>query len=483
MQLIKVRQNKKYLTNSTIWLLFVLLLVCVYRENTELSHGLYTILATASYFFCVYNWVKCGNRIVSLFSFFMLYSFLCNCIQSLLYVFGVPPELLTAYWFPSFASMCEMMRYQALCIAALNLGVVLYITKKGNSSSIDEQFKWYSNVNSSWENESAILTSLYFICLIGSFIALYNTANVRAAMSYHEYMDEGHNEVQTYFYFSYFFLFLGLRYIFSKRFVYLTYAAWIVLTLGYMLLGLRTQAIPYIACFVITVPITNPGLFKKHTIPFWVVGSVVFFIGLGLISSTREYSGTDLATGYQGFGTSLIYSVGDVGSVSQMTAITMDEIEKGMPHYQTILYFLTTVIPTRVLKLPVDLFNALGPAGWDISPGTFMSERMGRSGMGFSFLAESFMNYGWFGCIYILLYGYIIAFLENSAYKKIMKGSFFRITFLLLLTRLVFYARADLWLCNNYVEYMVFTGILYILFNQRKKKVSFTKQPFNTPSD
>lgn len=467
--------KKNIAGRSAFWFALNVVLALSLSNGTEFDHSLLAILTTCSYYLCIRNWCKCGNRLVSIFTFFIVYAFLCNCIQSLLYTLGVPDNLLSAYWTPSFSSMCDMLRYQAICIAALNLGMVLYVSKNSNSTSMKEQQEWYRNKAISDSDADLVLSFFYFICLIGSFISLANIGRVRATMSYHDFMYEGQSGLNTLFYFNYFFMFLGLRFVFQKKHVYLTYITWLLLIVGYMALGLRTNVIPYLACFIITAPLTHPSFFRKATVPFWTVAGVAFFIILGLVSATREYTGTGLASGYGGLESSLIYTISDVGSLSQMTALTIEETEKGMPHFQTIIYFLVTVVPTRVLKIPEYLFASIGPTNWNISPGTFMSDRMGRSGMGFSFLAESFMNYGWFGCVYIFLYGLLIAFLENSAYKKIMEGNFFRITFLLLLARLVFYARADLWLCNNYVEYMIFTAILYVIFDRKKKAQTYLR--------
>lgn len=98
-----------------------------------------------------------------------------------------------------------------------------------------------------------------------------------------------------------------------------------------------------------------------------------------------------------------------------------------------------------------------------------MSHKVGILGFGFSYIAEAYLNYGWFGWIFILLYGILIARLENMAYQDIMNGCFFKITFLLWLAKQVFFARADLCLGENYIEYMIFTAVIYKLIGSKER--------------
>lgn len=457
---------------SVFWLLFSLLITVLVSGYSSWEHSLFAVLCVISYAICIYGWYKTGNRVISLFSFFVVYAFFCNCSQQILYVFGVPEIFLTSYYDVSFPAMVNMLRYQYVCISALNMGMMLYVRKKKNCIAIEHQIQVYKEENYHNSPKERILYLFLLLCFAGTALAAYKTALVRNSMSYAEYMDSGYESVNVMFYFSYFFAFLSLRSVFKKQNVFLIYCAWGVIACVYMMLGLRTQAIPYVSYFIICLPITHPGLFKKKFIPLWVVMGVSFVIILGWISATRSIEGAKLSSESQGVSLDLIRTISDVGSSSQTIGITIKSVDEGLGVHQSIIYFLLTVVPTKVLKIPSSIFETMiGNDQACISPGTFMSSYVGGYGLGFSFIAEAYLNFKWLGWIYVMLYGYIIAALENYSYKSIMKGDYFPIAFLLILCRQIFYARADLWLCGSYIEYMIFTYILYRIINYKTKRI------------
>lgn len=464
-----MKNNSGLLRAAIVWFVISAFCSLLFSGSSSSVHSVLILFTTISYALCVYTWVKSGCRLVSVYVFFVVYAFVCNCAQSLLYVFGVPYEYLTSYWNLSVEGVTYAFRFQLLCVAALNLGTCLALTQRGNNVSTAEMVSWYESKQKKEDKLDKYLFPFLIICLLGSLFAAFEIARVRSSMSYQEWMYGGHNDVETRFYFSYFYAFVSLRYVFKKQHTLLIYASWSFFIGLFMMLGLRTQAIPYITFFLITLPVTNSNLFKKKLIPIWIVGAFFFVIFLGIISSTRTEGSVDLSqSGNESTAVSFYVALADVGASAETIGLTMNECDKGMPHYQSILYSIITVIPRRVLKLPEELFQM---SGWQAmsSPGSFMSHKVGLLGFGFSYIAEAYLNYGWFGWIFILIYGFGIARLENMAYQDIMKGYFFKITFLLWLAKQVFFARADLCLGENYIEYMVFTAILYKLFGSKEK--------------
>lgn len=458
------------ITQSVIWLTFMLIVSLLLTESTFENHCIYVLLITASYLFCVRTWINSGCRLISVYVFFIAYAFLCNCGQSLLYVLGVPYEFLTSYWNLPVESVSYAFRFQLLCVAALNVGTCIALSRRSRNVSTDEMVDWYRNYDTVKNKADKYLFPIMIICLLGTMYAAYEVASLRSTMSYHEWMYGGHNDVESRFYFSYFFAFLSIRSVFRKQHTLLIYASWLFFIGLFMMLGLRTQAIPYITFLLITVPVTHSSIFQKKFIPFWIVGAFFFIIFLGIISSTRTGGTVDLSEADNGQNTAVSFYVAlaDVGASAETIGLTMSECDKGMPHYQSILYSIITVIPNRVLKLPAEAFQV---PGWEAmsSPGSFMSHKVGLLGFGFSYIAEAYLNYGWFGWIFILLYGLLIARLENMAYQDIMNGCFFKITFLLWLAKQVFFARADLCLGENYIEYMIFTAIIYKLIGSKER--------------
>lgn len=437
--------------------------VIIIAPELRIAHNLYTILVSFTYFMCFYTWIKGGNRAISLYTFFLAYSFFCNCSQQFLCMCGIPTELLSSYYWSNETMAANGLRYQLLCIAALNVGASLYVRKKSHVVSIQEQTqKWlsYSDKQTSHIDFQFVLT---LICLAGTLVSAVNTYQLRSSMSYHEFMYGGNEDLNVMFYFSYFFGFFSLKNVFQHRHIWLIYSSWFVLAVVYLLMGTRTQAIPYISFFCITLPVTNNSLFKKKNIPFAIVMGLAFVLFLGMISATREELGTSLTSESQGISSDFIMAISDIGASSITNALTI-EIVKSNGCVQSILYFLLTVLPSRTFKISSDFIDELLPFSnleACSSPGTYISDMAGGQGLGFSFIAETYLNYRWMGFLFVFIYGYLIAYLENHSYKAIIRNNYFPIAFLLLLTRQIFFARADLWLSNNYVEYLVYTYIVY----------------------
>lgn len=463
--------RRKQLFLSLIWLIIALLSALLLSDSSKVTHVVLALLTTFSYFLCAYSWIKAGCRFVSIYMFFLAYAYLCNCGQSLLYIFGVPFEFLSSYWNLSIEGVSYALRFQLVCIAALNVGTCLALMNKDNCVSINQLKFWYRNLSNATANAADTrLFPIMMLLLAGTLYTTIEIAQLRSTMSYRDWMYEGVYAADSRFYFSYFYAFLSLRSVLRKQHILLVYLSWLFFIVLFMSLGLRTQTIPYISFFIVTLPITHSRLFQKKFYPVWIVSGFMFVILLGIISSTRVNESVDLSEANReaGLAVSFYTAMADVGGPAETTGLTMELVDNGLPHYQSILYSIITVIPKRVFKLPSRLFEV---QGWEAmsSPGSFMSKKAGLPGFGFSFIAEAYLNYGWFGWIFVLLYGFIIAGAENMAYRDIMNNSFFKITFLLWLAKQVFYARADLCLGENYIEYMIFTAIIYKLLKPKEK--------------
>ena len=477
-----VNKNNSVLLLSICWFVIAAFCSMAFTDGSKLTHTILILLTTFTYALCIISWVKSGCRLISVYSFFIAYSFLCNCAQSFLFVLGVPEDYLTSYWNLPFEGVSYMMRFQLLCIAALNVGTAVAVSNRKRNVSIVQQINWYKHESGEKTAIDKKLFPVFLLFLAGTLFAAIEVAKVRSSMSYYDWMYGGHNDVQNRFYFFYFYAFLGLRYVFRKQHVILIYSSWLFFIGLFMMLGLRTQAIPYITFFLITLPITHSGLFKKKLFPLWILASFVFIIFLGIISSTRVNESVDLseANTNEGALVSFYVALADVGASAETIGLTMKMCDEGLPHYQSILYSMATVIPQKVLKLPEELFQFPGYEAVR-SPGGFMSHKVGLIGFGFSYMAEAYLNYGWLGWIFIFLYGFLIAKMENMAYYDIMRGNYFKVAFLLYLARQVFFARADLCLGEDYIEYMIFLAIIYKLFGSRERLFSINQsKPINT---
>ena len=461
--------NGNVLKFSYVWFVASILVALMVDGIAFLSHAFLVICVSLSYLICIFSWIKCGSRALSLYSFFLAYSFLCNCAQPLLYIFNVPVEFLNTYGILSLEEVSYSLRFQFVCIAALNLGNSLALQKKKYCMSTKEMELWYKSVDNSPTKNDKLLYKLMLVLLLGTLYATYDLAKVRGSMTYQEWSYGGSDNVQNHFYFSYFFCFLSLRSVLRKQHVLFIYICWLFFVVLFMMLGLRSTAIPYLSLFLIVLPLTNGNFFRKKYIPVWLLGGFFSIILMGIISAGRYQERVDLSTVDTSQGVRFMFysAMSDVGSPGKTLGMTMKMCDNGVPKYQSILYSVVTVIPHRVFKIPFPENEPLS------SPGAYLSNVAGMEGYGFSFLSEAYYNLGWFGWLFILLYGFLIARMENMAYYDVMrKGNFFKLTFLLYLTKQIFFARGDFCLAEAYIEYMVFTAIIYKLFLPKQKLFS-----------
>lgn len=464
--------RKVRLSYSVGWLLLSLVIAVLAPNSSFTIHSILVLLTFTTYCLCGYNWIKNGCRAASIFMFFLVYSFLCNCGQSFLFVFNVPVDYLNTYTLQTIEEVSYSLRFQLVGMAALNVGVCLGTSKQEYCTSMKEQQHWYKQYDSTLTKSDKYLFALMVLMLLGTVYAALEMAKIRASMSYYEFLSEGYMDVNNRFYFTYFFSFLSIRAIFKKQHVLFVYGSWLFFIGLYMYYGLRAQAIPYITFFIIALPITHGFLLKKKLIVLWAIAAFFAIIGLGIIGATRYEDKVDLSTVDRSQGVQIAFysAMTDVGSPGKTLGMTMKLCDNGVPHFQTILYSFATVVPYRVLKVPTSVFEKIPNYKVLASPANYMADKAGLPGFGFSFFSEAYLNYGWLGWIYILLLGYAFARLENNAYQDIMyKENFFKIAFLLYLAKLVFYARGNICLAEGYLEYMVFLAIIYKLFQPKMK--------------
>lgn len=154
-------------------------------------------------------------------------------------------------------------------------------------------------------------------------------------------------------------------------------------------------------------------------------------------------------------------TISEMGSSEIPAVYTIKYVNGGGFLYQTILYTLLHGF------LPTSVMDVLGLSVHNVSLSTWVTEYANHtySGLGYSFIAEAYMNYGKVGWIFVMIYGWFIAMAENSAYKRIIEGKYLYATVMLaILSQQIFYARANLVLIDTYYRYSVYILIAWIIF-------------------
>ena len=452
-------KNSLYIL-SIIWFLYALFVFYIERGDSFAFHNKLTFYVFVSYVLCVISWLARGNRVFSLFLFFVLYSFFSNTAQSIIYSFSESNLILSVYRSYSMSDICYMLKYNFLCIAALNLGVNLYL-KKGNNITQEQISSFYTQKKK--EPNKKIFEILLYLSLLSVFIYTIYQLRLRQTMTYNELTESRE-------YNSYFLVFgsiiLGLYFIILKRHVKLIIYSWVFYIFAYMLAGTRSMAIIYVGALLITIPFIYPRLFQRKYYPYIFAVVFVGFSLISVISETRTGAIGTVSSGSEGLLFSALSTMMEMGA-SQLPIMISIENFPQYQYSQTIIYFLLLGF------IPAVMIDPLTPENWHIHLGTWVNEvsNTTTNELGFSWLAESYLNYGEFGWIFPILYGYFIAYAENGSLKRIMQGEYvLSICLLSFLCRQIFFARGQIGLSIDFYRPIVYVLILWIIIKHTKSK-------------
>ncbi|BDZ84429.1 hypothetical protein Lac2_25630 [Claveliimonas bilis] len=167
--------------------------------------------------------------------------------------------------------------------------------------------------------------------------------------------------------------------------------------------GGRSGAVTTILAFLLARHYYNKRLSKRQILPLALGG--YFFIGiLNAVRETRSSINRSLALGgvefFNSFFTVIGSFLGEMGWQMSSLGWTMQHIDR-YRHGTTYLAALTVWIPNLG-------FWAVHPASLYADMGAWIEVKIHRTGMGYTFVAESFANFGWGGIIMLLVWGLII---------------------------------------------------------------------------
>jgi hypothetical protein len=261
---------------------------------------------------------------------------------------------------------------------------------------------------------------------------------------------------------TYGFLFLSMLELVKGRRVKTIYFFLILLSFLFMVSGKRYMAIRFIGALAVFMPLTHAKYFKKKYAWVWIVISLSFLAFINILRMTRGDSLGTASIENKGFMGLILGTFAEMGQSEWPAIIIMDYLNGTNQH----LYTLFSAF-SRTFGLDI-LF------GFETtqSMGVFVTKLMDTNyGLGGSYIAEAFANFGWYGWIFVLIYGWLITYLENYAYGNINspRKRWVSIAILALLLRQVFYARAQFDLCAFDLR-MLFVIWVFSLFNIHKNK-------------
>jgi hypothetical protein len=441
----------------------------IYEHYTKFSHDLVTLMAVLTYYFTLANWVLTGNRAFSIFSAFVLASLFFNLGQSILFSFTNFPIVGGVYNLYSPSEVFYMVKYQLICAAGLYLGSSLYLRKKKNRVSLYEISSHYKANNNFgiFKPKDIVPEILLYVSFAVTFSYSVYQIVLSQSLSYSE-LYETRETISDFFYFGA--TIFGLYFIFQKRHIKLVLGGWIWFLLAFYLTGTRSLGLVFMGALIFVLPILYPLLFQKKFIPIWIVGLMLSLISFNIISQSRQGNSV-YSLGEETDFIVLIYkSIQEMGYSQTPTLTTISYIRQGGEHKQTILYnILLGIFPSVWLnELVPDEWSHVSLGGWateqEIGPDS-------TYGLGYSWIAEAYMNYGAWGWIFTLIYGYFIASAENYSLKRIMQGRYLiAICLIAILCRQIFFARAQLNLVVPFYKATMYILIFWFIFFKKAIK-------------
>lgn len=461
--------NVNKILYSVVWVIVAIFIVIgTSGANQIYVHNFLTITVLLSYFACIYNWLKAGNRFMSMYVLFVLYTLFSHIGQSFVYLIPEVGIVAILFSLEPLSVIIEGLRFQLLCVSFFNLGTCIYIYQSGSSVSLNKQLQIFNDTDSARQNNDSSLFFLDLVVCVSGFLVFldaYRFLAYRQTMSYMDaYTLRQEAGQSVYLIYSWIFLVFSTISIFLKRHIRLLFFIYATLIIIYMLCGNRSLSIRFIAVLSITAPLLYPTFFKKK---YWWIWTLLFIAILSFISFISVYRGFDMngeisiATNEMALGMGALAAIAEMGGAQYPLCITMQSVDGSFGSHLTLIYFFITAFSSSIICDLFGLSNEFVP----------LTEWVGESigitsyGLGYSCIAEWYMNFKWGGCLFALFYGFILSFMECKAYKLLLNNKYLiACVIFAFLANNIFYARSQMFHSLFEVRYGFWVIIIYVIF-------------------
>lgn len=422
------------------------------------------------YLWSIFTWMKTTKNPCSLYLLFLMYAFFCNAGQTFLRFFPDPGyDYIYIYQEYTNTYIVNMLAFQGLCIIFMQIGALFSISLFSNSEvRVTTPFEKFAIP------KSKLLDWAFYGASFFAIVDCFRTLSLRMQYSYGDFYFLSKNSFSI-FTTSAFFLTM-ISYVlrnadnYQKRNIVNFIVLLQIVTL--LLAGRRTMVIPLIATSLFLIVVRRPKvLANKRKIFNYIIIGILLMAVMGTISELRTYSLSDLFSGSipiassVGLFKNLGQAIHEMGMSSQTIIMTMQYIDAGVTHQQTILYNLAeSFIPHFILNtIGIHAPSVESLSTWVTYYG-MSSTSSAVSGYGYSFIAEAYFDFGKLGFIFTGFYGFIVTFLEIFAIKKIRTGYALAPSIIIyLLSHQIFFARAQFDLATGRIRLMFYLLIIYYI--------------------
>lgn len=455
---------------SFLWFLIACFLCDITVNSFSYKANVLLVVANIySYYRCISIWKSSGNSLLSLYTFFILYMCASNLGQSIISLFPYTMDKMSIYDKFNMQEILSALRFQLLCVSAMGLGTSFYVDFHECNYSTKVLQDYFFNTSKYWFPPQLLLKIVFFVAILLVFFDAVSYVLMRQTMGYMDaYTERQLAGIPLYMQLAnWLFMLISFYFAYTKRYTKLIIVLFFVLVCIFMVCGNRSLTIKYLAFLMLLCPNLYPKYFARKYWFLWYALLVCFLSSLSLITSVRNDVGItmQLSQGNNSFIDMLLSSLSEMGGSAQTLIYTMKAIGEGFQHHLTEAYFTITAISSSKLCQIIGFGNEY------LSLGEWVGDYAGiyGYGLGYSCVAEWYMNYGWFGCIFAGLYSYIITMFECIAYKNILRGSYLvPATLLTFLATQIFYARSTMFYSLFEVRFGFWLIVIYTLVQNIK---------------
>lgn len=463
----------------TIFISLILLFFNNFYPNTLRSIG---ILSIFSYVLFLTSWFNHNKVKINFYSLFLLFSYFFFFGQFFLMLLGVPME-------SGRTILDELIPTEMLIktgeliinsMVLLHFGVLISsrnINRYAEKSYLDGESKGDPNDHGNTFKKVSFM--IFLVSIIPSIIILYQNFVITLTQGYgaifqsERYTTGGFNNILRFV--SLFavpsFLMLLVAFKGSKKLKYINIILFVYLAL-YFMSGSRLNGVLLVSVLLLIKHYWFKTIKFKESI-----GLVVFLlIGLTILSTISEIRNA-------------LYVSSDIGNLLRETLrnivvrnpifTTMEEAGYTFLATATVVTYSPSVVPFQYGSSYINSFAMIFPnLFWDVHPAAltntdivFKGFLTQYGGIGSSFIAEAYWNFGYGSLIIALIFGILIGILTKkmAKYSLLKNSKMFYLTIYLAQISL-FYVRSDtvgFW--RDFVYYGIAPLILTTLLSQKKK--------------
>lgn len=433
--------------NKCLYTLFIdILLICatlyMVMVNTK-NYNLIFVFGTIVFVILLISWIIDTCQVVNYFSVLIILIYLYTLGQYLLYYFHIDIKYqynIDNTYRPE--QINQAVLYVLINTIVLHLATVVFMNQRKNYKIECESTK---NEQSAFRITSIVLLNVSFICKL---VVLIFKIRLNLTYGYSVALGSSYNGAGLFSYIINFGATLFLPSIFAtlvatknKKYNFIFWGYYFIFVIAYFLSGSRFEAVISLAGLVLLYHFYYHKITVKQFILIGILGFSILFV-CSLMNSIRIITNYGQTTDFIDIFQKSIQSskksnfMFDVIATTGFQILSVTNVLINCPNPQHFTYGgyyfggLIRIIPNIFGGNNVLITKSIDDIFTPYLTKTY--------GMGSSFIAEAYYNFGYFGLFMMILYGYLIALVCNKM-NQIRKGQSKNI----ILTYFVFYMAAE----------------------------------------